>query len=40
MLSKDIATEFRGRGWQIPLYPLAYSEIREEVDPSVNDFEL
>lgn len=40
MLSKDIATEFRGRGWQIPLSPLAYSEIREEVDPSVNDFEL
>lgn len=26
MLSTDIATEFRGRGWQIPVHPLTFSE--------------
>lgn len=26
MLSSDIATEFRGRGWQIPIHPLTFSE--------------
>lgn len=26
MLSSDIATEFRGRGWQIHMHPLSYSE--------------
>ena len=40
MLSSDIATEFRGRDWQIPMYPLSYSEIREQTDSSINDFSL
>lgn len=40
LLSSDIATEFRGRGWQIPVHPLSFSEIREVTPPSVNDFEL
>ncbi len=26
MLSKDIATEFRGRAVQIPVYPLSFAE--------------
>ena len=28
-LSKDIATEFRGRGWQIRMHPLSFSEFKE-----------
>ena len=27
-LSKDIATEFRGRGWQIRMHPLSFSEFK------------
>lgn len=35
MLSDDIATEFRGRGWQIPMHPLTFSEyVGKEKDPS------
>lgn len=40
MLSSDIATEFRGRGWQIHMHPLSFREIREQTPASVNDFEL
>ena len=40
MLSSDIATEFRGRDWQIPMHPLPYSEIREQADSSISDFVL
>ena len=31
LLSKDIATEFRGRGWQLYVPPLSYQEINEEI---------
>lgn len=30
-LSKDIITEFRGRGWEIRVYPLCFSEYYEAV---------
>ncbi len=40
MLSSDIATEFRGRGWQIHVNPLSYSEIREVTPLEINDFAL
>ncbi len=30
-LSKDIITEFRGRGWEIRIHPLSFSEYYEEV---------
>lgn len=40
MLSSDIATEFRGRGWQIRMNPLSFSEIREETPLEINDFSL
>ncbi len=29
MLSSDIATEFRGRGWQIRLHPLTFKEFKD-----------
>lgn len=29
MLSSDIATEFRGRGWQIRVHPLTFKEYKE-----------
>lgn len=29
MLSNDIATEFRGRGWQIRVHPLSFKEFKE-----------
>ena len=29
LLSSDIATEFRGRGWQIDMHPLTFSEFLE-----------
>lgn len=29
MLSNDIATEFRGRGWQIRVHPLTFKEFKE-----------
>lgn len=29
MLSSDIATEFRGRGWQIRIHPLTFKEFKE-----------
>lgn len=35
MLSEDIATGFRGRGWQIPVHPLTFCEFtQKENDPS------
>ncbi len=40
MLSSDIATEFRGRGWQIRMNPLSFLEIRNIVDKSINNFDL
>lgn len=40
MLSSDIATEFRGRGWQIHMHPLSFGELREATPTSVNDFDL
>lgn len=40
MLSSDIATEFRERGWQIHVNPLSYSEIREATPLEINDFAL
>lgn len=30
-LSKDIITEFRGRGWEIRIHPLSFAEYYEEV---------
>lgn len=29
MLSKDVITEFRGRGWEIRVYPLSFKEVYE-----------
>ena len=28
-LSKDVITEFRGRGWEIRVHPLSFAEIYE-----------
>lgn len=28
-LSKDIVTEFRGRDWQIPMFPLSFKELKQ-----------
>lgn len=36
MLSNDIATEFRGRGWQIRLNPLSFMELKEAFPNSDN----
>ena len=30
-LSKDVITEFRGRGWEIRIHPLSFSEYYEVV---------
>lgn len=36
MLSTDIATEFRGRGWQIPIHPLTFSEyVGDRMNPDL-----
>lgn len=36
MLSTDIATEFRGRGWQIPIHPLTFSEyVGNRINPDL-----
>lgn len=35
-LSKDIITEFRGRGWQIPVYPLSFAEYYSNYSGSIN----
>ncbi len=40
MLSSDIATEFRGRGWQIRVNPLSFSEIREITPSTIDNFSL
>ncbi len=35
-LSKDVITEFRGRGWEIHVWPLSFSEFMEEYPGDVN----
>jgi uncharacterized protein len=39
MLSKDIATEFRGRRWQIRVNPLSFLEIKNAY-PSMDEYSL
>lgn len=34
-LSKDVITEFRGRGYEVKLYPLSFSEFMQEYDGTV-----
>jgi len=36
-LSKDIITEFRGRGWQIHINPLSFKEFKEAKDVSIDE---
>lgn len=36
-LSKDVMTEFRGRGWEIYIQPLAFSEYRTVYNGSFNE---
>lgn len=40
LLSSDIATEFRGRGWQIPMHPLNFSEFLSTKQDQSNPFAL
>ena len=40
LLSSDIATEFRGRGWQIPMHPLSFSEFLSTKQDRSNPFAL
>ncbi len=37
MLSKDVITEFRGRGDQIHVYPLSFKEYYEAINKSIDD---
>lgn len=37
LLSKDVVTEFRGRGTEIPLHPLSFSEFMEHFDGDRRD---
>ena len=41
MLSSDIATEFRGRGWQIRIHPLTFKEFKEaNIQKETDNFSL
>lgn len=40
LLSSDIATEFRGRGWQIPMHPLSFAEFSSANEGRGDDFSL
>lgn len=37
MLSSDIATEFRGRGWHIRVHPLSFKEFKEANQNRIKD---
>ena len=36
-LSKDVITEFRGRGWQIHVNPLSFSEFKQVFEGSIDE---
>ncbi len=36
-LSKDVITEFRGRGWQIHVNPLSFKEFKQVFEGSIDD---
>lgn len=40
LLSSDIATEFRGRDWQIPMHPLTYAEFLSAHEGEGDDLDL
>lgn len=40
LLSSDIATEFRGRGWQIRVHPLSFAEFRAANEGKGDDLTL